>query len=129
MNNIHVVGQLPQNVLPALYRKAQAVIVPSLCHETFGLVAIEALAAGTPAIVRNLGALPELIDDGLTGYVYSSDAELHRAIHSLCDAETRAVMGRRARAAYMKRWTLERHMTAYLALVERLQRERVRQQP
>ena len=95
-------------------------IVPSLCHEVFGLVAIEALAAGTPAIVRRLGALPELIEEGRTGYTYSTDDELRRAIHNLCAQETQSVMRIEARAAYEAQWTLNRHMEAYMALIARL---------
>ena len=120
VGNIRFVGQLPERELASLYRKAQAVIVPSLCHEVFGLVVIEALAAGTPAIVRRLGALPELIEEGRTGYTYSTDEELRRAIHNLCAQDTQAVMSIEARAAYEARWTLNRHMEAYMALIARL---------
>lgn len=48
---------------------AHAVLVPSLFEEPFGLVAIESLACGTPVIALNSGALPEIIKDGLTGFV------------------------------------------------------------
>jgi glycosyltransferase involved in cell wall biosynthesis len=118
-SNIRFVGQLPQQELVALYRTAQAVIVPSLCHEVFGLATIEAFAASTPVIVRRLGALPELIEEGRTGYGYTTDAELRRAIHQLCGQATRTAMGRAARAAYEARWTETRHMETYLTLIAR----------
>ncbi|MFM7085406.1 MAG: glycosyltransferase [Cyanobium sp.] len=123
-DNIRFVGQLAQRDLAVLYRKAQAVIVPSLCHEVFGLAAIEALAAGTPAIVRRLGALPELIEEGRTGYGYRTDEELRRAIQNISRRETRAAMGLAARATYEAHWTLKQHLEAYLSLIECLRLKR-----
>jgi len=48
---------------------ATAVLVPSTCQETASLVAMEALACGTPVIAFPNGALPEVVEDGLTGYL------------------------------------------------------------
>ena len=48
---------------------ARALIVPSLFDEPFGMVTIEAFACGTPVVALDSGALPEVIDDGLTGYI------------------------------------------------------------
>lgn len=52
-----------------LIGNAKAIIVPSIFDEPFGLVMIEALACGTPAIGLDSGAIPEVIEDGKTGYV------------------------------------------------------------
>ena len=49
---------------------ARAAVVPSQWEETFGLVAVEAMAAGTPAIVAGHGALPELVTDGWDGALF-----------------------------------------------------------
>ncbi len=48
---------------------ARALLVPSLFDEPFGMVTLEAFACGTPVIALDSGALPEVIDDGVTGYV------------------------------------------------------------
>jgi glycosyltransferase involved in cell wall biosynthesis len=56
----------PGQVLDLLHR-AQFLVVPSTCYETFGLVAIEAFACGTPVIASRHGGLGELVDDGVTG--------------------------------------------------------------
>ena len=118
--NVRLVGRLSQMELAAYYRQAQAVIVPSLCHEVFGLVAIEGFAAGTPAIVRDRGALPELIADSGAGFIYTSDAELRAAIGRLCGAGLRADLGRRARAAYEAVWTCEQHLERYFRIIDEL---------
>lgn len=116
--NIHFLGSIGQSALASYYRNAQAVIVPSLCHEVFGLVAVESLSAGTPAIVREVGALPELIDHGQTGYIYRSQTELLQAIKNLCNQSARQAMGQRARAAYETHWTLNQHLESYLAVIK-----------
>lgn len=54
---------LPQSELGTLYFHALACIVPSITYETFGMIIIEAFARKTPVIVRDLGALPEVIHD------------------------------------------------------------------
>ncbi len=54
-----------------LLAESDAVVVPSLCHETFSMLAHEALAAGTPVIASALGALPEAIQDGVNGILVS----------------------------------------------------------
>jgi glycosyltransferase involved in cell wall biosynthesis len=59
--HIHFLGWIEQHQLRELYRRAIAVLVPSLCDETFGLVLIEAFAARTPVIVHARGALPEVV--------------------------------------------------------------------
>jgi glycosyltransferase involved in cell wall biosynthesis len=66
-----------------LYRNAKALIFPSESHEPFGLVLIEAMACGCPAIVSNLGALPEIIENGVNGFVCASDQEYLEAIKNI----------------------------------------------
>ena len=65
---VDVAGFVPEGVLPALYGAADAVVVPSL-EEGFGMTAIEAMAAGTPVVGTRVGGLPELIEEGRTGYL------------------------------------------------------------
>jgi glycosyltransferase involved in cell wall biosynthesis len=55
-------GHLPDETIPALYRRAQAVVVPSL-YEGFGLPVIEAMASGTPTLVSKAASLPEVAGD------------------------------------------------------------------
>lgn len=60
-NNVHLLGFIPDDNLPIAYRAADLNVVPTNVLEGFGLVAAEALAAGTPSMVTPVGGLPEVV--------------------------------------------------------------------
>lgn len=66
--NISYLGNLTSEKVIDELQKAQALIFPSICFETFGLVNIEAFANGTPVIASNIGAPQSLIIDGYNGF-------------------------------------------------------------
>lgn len=105
--------------LVAFYRGAAAVVVPSLWFETFGLVAAEAMSHGVPVIGSRIGALAELIDDGVDGLLFEpGDAEgLARQVRRLWDdPELRRRLGAAARDKARRRWADEHHQRQLAAL-------------
>ncbi|WP_376870732.1 glycosyltransferase family 4 protein [Albirhodobacter sp. R86504] len=62
-NNVELLGFVPDEDLPHAYRAADLSIVPTQSLEGFGLIALEALAAGTPVLVSPVGGLPEVVTD------------------------------------------------------------------
>src|SRR3972149_5468660 len=72
-DNIRFLGFLSQQQLQVLYRQALAVIVPSLCFESFPLVIIESFREKTPDVVRNLGGMPEIIEERGGGFVFDPE--------------------------------------------------------
>jgi glycosyltransferase involved in cell wall biosynthesis len=66
-DKIQFLGALKRAQLSDFYARARFVVVPSVWHETFGLVAAEAMAHGRPVIVSKVGGLQEVIEDGVTG--------------------------------------------------------------
>lgn len=68
-------GWLPAEERDAIYARARALLLPSIWYENAPLVAFEALAWGTPVLCSEIGALPELIHDGLCGRTISPTAE------------------------------------------------------
>lgn len=77
---------------------ARAVLIPSLAPETSSLLAMEALAAGTPVVAFRSGALPEIVDSGQTGFLVDSTEQMAAAIReidSIDPAHCRAVAQQR----------------------------------
>jgi glycosyltransferase involved in cell wall biosynthesis len=66
---VRFLGRIPHDDLPALYRSADLVVVPSVSGEGFGLVAAEALASGVPVVATDGGATPEVVRDGVDGMI------------------------------------------------------------
>ena len=98
-----------------LLAAARCLVVPSHCAETSSLVAMEALASGTPVVAWRAGALPDLVEHGRTGFLVDDPHALARAIAAagaLDPAACRRAAERRFSAAAMVR--------RYLALYERL---------
>ncbi len=120
--NIKFLGRLSQKELQNLYHRAVSIIVPSICYETFGIIIIEAFSMKTPAIVNNLGALPEVIEDSNGGFIYNNEKELVDAIHKLAENHNlRDELGNNGYQAFLKFWNEEAHLAQYLDLIEKIQ--------
>ncbi|MSQ31449.1 MAG: glycosyltransferase family 1 protein [Dehalococcoidia bacterium] len=65
---VHFLGSRPHEALPDYYRAADVVVVPSF-YESFGLVAVEAMASGVPVVASRVGGLASTVADGRTGYL------------------------------------------------------------
>jgi glycosyltransferase involved in cell wall biosynthesis len=119
LDHIRFVGHVPQAELGALYRGATALVVPSVGYEVFGLVVLEAFALGTPVVVHDLGALPELVAESGGGLVYRTPEELVAAIERLrTDHALRDDLGAKGHEAWRRLWSEERHLAAYFAAID-----------
>jgi glycosyltransferase involved in cell wall biosynthesis len=67
--NVEFIGEINDKDKSEFLSGAVALLVPIDWPEPFGLVMIEAMACGTPVIAFNRGSVPEVIDDGLTGFI------------------------------------------------------------
>ncbi len=123
--NVHFEGRLDSSEVAGLFRGAQAVVVPSLVHETFGYVVLEAFAEKTPVIVRDLGALPELVEESGGGLVFRTNDELVEAIGKLAsDDDLRTRLGCDGYFARHGVWSEAEHLERYFALIDEKRRVR-----
>lgn len=73
--HIRFVGEIGHHEKAEILRETDALLFPSRWHEAFGLVMIEALACGTPVVALAHGAVPEVLRDGVTGYIAKDEKE------------------------------------------------------
>ena len=87
--DVAYVGEAGQQEKRELYSRAAGVLMPICWEEPFGLVAIEAMACGTPVLAFARGAMPELIRHGETGFLLQDVDEMVDAIHRLDSIDPR----------------------------------------
>ncbi len=93
-------GKRSQDTLPYYYCASEAVVVPSY-YESFGMVALEAMACGVPVVASQVGGLAFLVQDGVTGFTVPVDdpqALADRLTRLICDPELRDKLGKQASA-------------------------------
>ena len=122
--HVELLGEVGDAVKPALMAGARAVLFPADWPEPFGLVAIEAMAVGTPVIAFPNGALPEIVADGRSGFLVSSLEEMVAAIRSIDTLDRRE-----CREVVRERFTVQRMADDYERVFERLHVERLELSP
>jgi D-inositol-3-phosphate glycosyltransferase len=103
-DKVNFLGAVEHGRMPLLYSAADVCIVPSY-HETFGLVALEALACGTPVVATRVGGLTTIVQDRITGHLVDelSPEAFARSLESLLgDEALRQRMAEAARPSVMK---------------------------
>jgi glycosyltransferase involved in cell wall biosynthesis len=113
-------GSVDAANLEQYYRHALALIVPSVCFETFGIVLIESFKQATPVIARCLGPFPEIVRQSGGGELFETDLELLAAMARLQkDVARRQAMGEAGQQAYRERWSESVVVPRYLEIVRR----------
>jgi glycosyltransferase involved in cell wall biosynthesis len=106
---VQLVGEVNDETKQEFLAGAAALLFPIDWPEPFGLVMIEAMACGTPVIAFKSGSVPEVIDDGITGFVVSGVAEAIQAVARLSELDRK-----RVRMHFEKRFTARRMAEEYL---------------
>src|SRR5471030_3126020 len=119
-SNPHVesIGEINDQQKPAFLSGAHALVFPIDWPEPFGLVMIEAMACGTPVIAYRSGSVPEVVEDGVTGFIVENEEQAVAATRRLPELDRLAV-----RATLDRRWTARRMAEDYVRLYEGLIRK------
>jgi glycosyltransferase involved in cell wall biosynthesis len=117
---IQFLGRKTPEELNAYYRGALALIVPSVCYETFGIILIESFRLGTPVIARRLGPFPEIVETSGGGMLFSDEEELLSVMRRFqAEPVWRDQVARAGRAAFEATWREDRVLEAYGAALAR----------
>jgi glycosyltransferase involved in cell wall biosynthesis len=111
---IEYIGEIDDRRKIKFLGEARALLFPIDWPEPFGLAMIEAMACGTPVLAFRNGAVPEVIDDGVTGYVVDTMDEAHRALGRVL-----ALDRSRVRRRFDERFSVSRMAQDYLRIYER----------
>lgn len=112
---VEYVGELTDAEKDDFLGEAYALIAPFDWPEPFGLVFIESLACGTPVLAYRRGSVPEIIDDGVTGFVCEGPSKMAAAVERVSSIDRY-----RCRQAFEDRFTVERMVQDYLAVYEQM---------
>jgi len=113
--NVEFIGEINDAQKPAFLSGARALLFPIDWPEPFGLVMIEAMACGCPVIAMRRGSVPEVMDDGISGFVVDNVDEAVVACGRLREIDRAGV-----RAQFEKRFTSRRMAEDYPTLYRRL---------
>ncbi len=115
--DVEFVGEIGEKEKKDFLGNAIALLFPIDWPEPFGLVMIEAMACGTPVIARARGSVPEIVENGVTGFVVSNVAEAVEAVKYVSRLDRK-----RCRQAFEKRFTVARMAKDYIDIFEQLTR-------
>ena len=120
LDRVRFLGRVASDELARFYHHAVALIMPSLCFETFGITLLEAFRQETPVLARRLGPLPEIVATAGAGELFSTREELGAAMASLlADPARRAALGQAGRRAFEAHWCERVVVPRYLDIVRR----------
>jgi glycosyltransferase involved in cell wall biosynthesis len=113
--DVEFIGEINDAQKPAFLSGAHALIFPIDWPEPFGLVMIESMACGTPVIAFNCGSVPEVMDDGVTGFIVDDIDQAVAAVDKLHTIDRKKV-----RATFDRRFTSRRMAEDYVDVYEEL---------
>jgi len=131
LTRVRIVGPLHGQALVDILRKARFSVIPSEWYENCPMACLESFACGTPVVGARIGGIPELVDDGETGLLFTpfSTDDLRAKLQYMLDHEADATrMGRLARAKAERHYSAPAHVRRLTAIYREVidSRERVR---
>jgi glycosyltransferase involved in cell wall biosynthesis len=119
--HVEYIGEINESEKPAFLSGAHALLFPIDWPEPFGLVMIESMACGTPVIAFNRGSVPEVIENGVSGFIVEDETSAVAAVNRL-----KTLPRARVRQAFEDRFTSKRMAQNYVKAYEELLRQKRR---
>ncbi|MEM7031825.1 MAG: glycosyltransferase [Chloroflexota bacterium] len=120
---VRVLGRIPNKEVQHLFAAADLTLMLSTCHENSPMVIYENHQLGTPVVGSNFGGIPELIDEGETGYLFAVGDAVQLTekvlLHFSRSNESHEEMGAACRAAVQNRLATHPHLSGVLQVYER----------
>lgn len=113
--HVEFIGEIAEHQKAEFLGNAAGLLFPIAWREPFGLAMIEAMACGTPVVAMRNGSVPEVVDEGVTGFITASEAEAATATVRLPELDRV-----RIRKVFEKRFTAQRMAKDYVSLYQRL---------
>ena len=115
--HVEYVGEISDGEKPEFLSGAHALLATIDWPEPFGLVMIEAMACGTPVIAFNRGSVPEVVDDGVTGFIVEDELGAIGAVQRLPELD-RAGVRRQFEQRFTARRMAQEYLSVYRTLIE-----------
>jgi glycosyltransferase involved in cell wall biosynthesis len=120
IDRVRFLGRIGLEELRRYYRQAIALIVPSICYETFGIILIEAFKERTPVIARRIGPFTEIVETAQGGLLFTSRDDLLEAMRRLqTDISLRERLADSGYNAFVQHWSESAVLPQYLDIVRR----------
>jgi glycosyltransferase involved in cell wall biosynthesis len=114
-SNVEFVGEINEHEKARFLGEAAALLFPVDWPEPFGLVMVEAMACGTPAIAFGRGSVPEVLEDGASGFIVDTLEQAVLAVRQIASLDRAKV-----RSEFERRFTAERMAGSYLEIYDKL---------
>jgi glycosyltransferase involved in cell wall biosynthesis len=124
LENIELVGFVKGEDKCKLLADSLFVVLPSECYETFGIVVLEAFAAGKPVVASNIGSLPYVIEDGKSGVLFEPgnvEDLIEKVNHLVANPSDIAAMGLHARGLAETKYSPDRSYETLLDIAAKVQ--------
>jgi len=118
--HVEFIGEIDEAQKPEFLSGAKALLFPIDWSEPFGLVMIESMACGTPVIAFNRGSVPEVIDNGLTGYIVEDVQGAVAALQNI-DSLSREAIRAHFERRFSSKTMARNYVDSYAALIEAAQ--------
>lgn len=124
-SGVEFMGQIPHEQVDAVLERARALLVPSFTYETSSRATLEAYAAGVPVLASDIGALAEMVVDGVSGLrvPVGDPAAWRRAARRLLNDDSSVAMGRGAHQLWRERYSPEQAIANLERAYDRARRE------